>query len=708
MRCKGSNLLPVFLNLLFLMSFPSVKCAYRWHTCNNASTYTDGDPYSTNLNRVITDLLRNGSQSSGFNTSWHGQSPNQVYGLLQCIGNISAEQCSTCSREANNSLYELCANDIGGGVWLDDCFLRYANSNFISKLDTGGAYLWNTNSVASNKMANFTSITTSLLSNLSNKAYNPANKGLALGSAPYSSSDTVYGLVQCWRDISENDCRTCLFTGRQQLQQCCSSNQGGRVLYGSCTVRYESYPFFGSASPPEESPAPATSTPPAAAQAPNNGVNGIPQGVSKKKSSKTLPLVLGLVGGIFLVCVVLLIGMRKRVKAAIFGKPITVATHNEERRGFSPESESRLLMQEQQFIFSLEELAEATENFHDKNKLGEGGFGAVYRGKTTDGRGIGVKKLSARSAQGKREFMNEVKLVANVRHRNLVKLLGCCAEGDERLLVYEHLPNKSLDTFLFDSEKRRDLDWQKRYNIILGIARGLLYLHEDSQLRIIHRDIKANNILLDEKLNPKIADFGLAKLFPEDETHVQTRVAGTYGYMAPEYAMRGQLSAKADVYSFGVLLLEIVSGRKNNDIHFSQERQNLLEWAWRLYTGGDVLDMLDSTIRETFLQEQSLRCIHVGLLCVQAKETVRPVMSNVVIMISSSSVTLPNPTKPAFINVSGSPAPKSKSKSKSRSSSGFEEHEKGTTSQASGTSTSSTSAGIPSVNETSVTQVDPR
>ncbi|XP_059074632.1 cysteine-rich receptor-like protein kinase 44 [Cryptomeria japonica] len=186
-------------------------------------------------------------------------------------------------------------------------------------------------------------------------------------------------------------------------------------------------------------------------------------------------------------------------------------------------------MQEQQFAFSLDMLAEATENFHYKNKLGQGGFGAVYKGITRNGNEIAVKNLSAKSTQGNREFMNEVKLVANVQHRNLAKLLGCCAEGNERLLVYEYFPNKSLDTFLFDSEKGRELDWQKPYSIVVGIARGLLSLHEDSQLRIIHRDIKVNNILLDHKLNAKIADFGLAKPFPEDETHIHTRVAGTYG-----------------------------------------------------------------------------------------------------------------------------------------------------------------------------------
>ncbi|KAH9302277.1 hypothetical protein KI387_013860, partial [Taxus chinensis] len=250
------------------------------------------------------------------------------------------------------------------------------------------------------------------------------------------------------------------------------------------------------------------------------------------------------------------------------------------RHGYGAES-GLLILHEQHFIFSLEVLAEATKHFHDNNKLGEGGFGTVYKGITRDGKEIAVKKLSARSTQGKREFMNEVKLVANIQHRNLVKLVGCCGEGGERLLVYEYLPNKSLNAFLFDSEKSRLLDWQKRHNIIVGIVRGLLYLHEDSKLRIIHRDIKASNILLDEQLNPKIADFGLARLFTDNETQNQSKIAGTYGYMAPEYAMRGQLSVKADVYSFGVLLLEIVNGRKNTDLNLQGENQSLSLLEWR-------------------------------------------------------------------------------------------------------------------------------
>ncbi|XP_057848287.2 cysteine-rich receptor-like protein kinase 10 [Cryptomeria japonica] len=697
MRCSSSFpkiCRDMLLPLLFLMILPSVICDYRWSVCNNASTYTEGSTYSTNLDRVINDLSRNAPLSSGFNTSSRGQSPNKAYGLLQCIGNVSAARCSNCSVQVNNITQELCANDIGARVWMDDCFMRYDNSNFISTLDTNFLLLENTQNVTSN-MQGFISTTSSLLSNLSEKAYISANKLLGIGSESYYTSDKVYGLVQCWRDLSVKDCRSCLFQARQALEQCCSSRQGAQAMSASCTVRFEIYPFVESGnlssspspSPEASSPPPTTSptSSPPVALGPSEPTS---QGKSNK-SSKTLPIVLGVVIGVVLVLLICLIAMRKRVKSAIFGRPITTATHNEDRHAFSPQS--GLLQQEQRFIFSLEELAEATENFHDNNKLGEGGFGSVYKGRTKDGKQIAVKKLSAKSRQGKEEFMNEVKLMANVQHRNLVKLFGCCVEGDERLIVYEYLPNKSLDTFLFDPEKRRLLDWEKRYNIIIGVARGLLYLHEDSQMKIIHRDIKANNILLDDKLHPKIADFGLAKLFGEDESHVQTRVAGTYGYMAPEYAMQGQLSVKADVYSFGVLLLEIVSGRKNLDTHLAPGMQNLLEWAWRLYKSGNIMGIVDSTVLETCLEEQALRCIHVGFVCVQADAALRPPISNVIMMISSSSVTLPNATKPAF--VSGS------EKNVSKSSSEVEENEKGTVSM-------TTSSG--SVNEASVTAVQSR
>eukprot|EP00253_Pinus_taeda_P006437 PITA_06437 len=318
--------------------------------------------------------------------------------------------------------------------------------------------------------------------------------------------------------------------------------------------------------------------------------------------------------------------------------------------GWEVEQDARISEDGQLIMFKMETLLAATENFHDDNKLGEGGFGPVYKGTTPDGKEIAVKRLSLNSAQGKKEFLNEVKLVAKIQHRNLVKLLGYCVEGSKTVLVYEYLPNKSLDKILFHPNHRKQLDWHKRYNIILGVARGLLYLHQDSVLRIVHRDIKASNILLDEKLNPKIADFGLAKHFPDNESHVSTRLAGTFGYMAPEYGMQGQLSVKADVYSFGVLLLEVITGRKNTNYSLSPEMQILLGWAWRSYEQGNVVQMIDPAIIETCDKEQALRCIHVGLLCTQAEASLRPPISEAIQMLSSDSVILPSPTKPVFVS----------------------------------------------------------
>ncbi|XP_039060281.1 G-type lectin S-receptor-like serine/threonine-protein kinase RKS1 [Hibiscus syriacus] len=213
--------------------------------------------------------------------------------------------------------------------------------------------------------------------------------------------------------------------------------------------------------------------------------------------------------------------------------------------------------------FELSTVAAATNDFSSDNKLGHGGFGPVYKGVLFNGEEIAVKRLLNSSGQGLQEFKNEILLTAKLQHRNLVRMLGCCIEGEEKMLIYEFLPNKSLDSIIFDESKRSMLDWKKRFEIICGIARGMLYLHQDSRLRIIHRDLKASNVLLDATMNPKISDFGMGRIFGEDQTEGDTkRVVGTYGYMSPEYAMQGHFSIKSDVYSFGVLLLEIITGKK--------------------------------------------------------------------------------------------------------------------------------------------------
>ncbi|GLT37913.1 hypothetical protein SLA2020_121960 [Shorea laevis] len=300
-------------------------------------------------------------------------------------------------------------------------------------------------------------------------------------------------------------------------------------------------------------------------------------------------------------------------------------------------------------LFNFSSVSAATNNFSSSNKLGEGGFGPVYKGKLLNGHEVAVKRLSRRSGQGWNELKNEAMLIAKLQHKNLVKLLGCCIEGDEKILIYEYLSNKSLDFFLFDSTKHGVLDWRTRISIIEGIAQGLLYLHF-SRLQIIHRDLKASNILLDESMNPKISDFGMARIFAGNGSQATRRIVGTYGYMAPEYALEGIFSVKSDVFSFGVLLLEILSGKKNTGF-YQTNSLNLLGYAWDLWTSGRPLELMDPGLRDISSANEMLRYINVGLLCVQERATDRPTMSSVVSMLSNELTILPSPKEPAFSNV---------------------------------------------------------
>nr|XP_034582207.1 probable LRR receptor-like serine/threonine-protein kinase At1g56130 isoform X3 [Setaria viridis]TKW31359.1 hypothetical protein SEVIR_2G100400v2 [Setaria viridis] len=354
-------------------------------------------------------------------------------------------------------------------------------------------------------------------------------------------------------------------------------------------------------------------------------------GVPKKKSKA------GAIAGI-------VIGASVLGLVALFG----ILMFTKRRRRLARQQQELYDLIGQPDVFSYAELKLATDNFSPQNILGEGGYGPVYKGTLTDGRVIAVKQLSQSSHQGKRQFVAEVATISAVQHRNLVKLHGCCIDSNTHLLVYEYLENGSLDRALFGDSSMK-LDWSTRFEIILGIARGLTYLHEESSIRIVHRDIKASNVLLDTDLTPKVSDFGLAKLYEENKSHVSTsRIAGTFGYLAPEYAMRGQLTEKADVFAFGVVVLEVVSGRSNTDNSLEERNVYLLERAWGLYEGNQPLQILDPRLEE-FYAEEVLRVIRVALICTQGSPHQRPAMSRVVAMLTGKAEVAEEVAKPSYV-----------------------------------------------------------
>ncbi|KAB2629391.1 cysteine-rich receptor-like protein kinase 29 [Pyrus ussuriensis x Pyrus communis] len=590
------------------------------HCFDNKGNYTTGSTYQTNLNGTLSNLF-DANNGYGFYNSSLGENNDKVYAIGLCRLDIKKETCGSCLSGAANGLTNNCPNQKEAIGWLPDCMLRYSNRSIYGIMATSpGFYAFNTKNVSTGLDA-FNQGVVILFNGLGAKAARGGHLWkFASGNATIPSANiTIYGLAQCTPDLSEQGCIDCLESASGGLGSCCNGSIGVRAVTPSCSLRYEDIPFVGDTN---ETP------PPSAPLAPPPANTTIPGGKKSNASRTVIITVVTTVVSLVLIISICIYLRVKKIKAKL--------------------GEADEILDTEALQFDLASIRTATNNFSEANKLGRGGFGTVYRGRLLNQEEIAVKRLSRDSAQGDIEFKNEVTLVAKLQHRNLVRLLGFCLEGNERLLIYEFVPNASLDHFIFDPIRRAHLEWDSRYKIILGIGRGLLYLHEDSRLRIIHRDMKASNVLLDAEMQPKIADFGMARLFDLDQTQGDTsRVVGTYGYMAPEYVMRGHFSVKSDVYSFGVLVLEIITGQKNSSFRHGGNVEDLLSYAWKSWNEDTASNLIDPMLKSGSIPE-IMRCINLGLLCVQQNIADRPTMAAVILMLTSNSLDLPVPSQPAF------------------------------------------------------------
>ncbi|XP_042500947.1 cysteine-rich receptor-like protein kinase 2 isoform X2 [Macadamia integrifolia] len=516
-------------------------------------------PAMDNLSSLVTQ--------NGFGTTIYGDGPNTVFALAQCYEDLSSIDCRLCFSEIR-SILPKCYPRTGGRIFLDGCFGRYENYSFFNE----AVDLEDSKVCAYSKISSlpdsFRQIVIEVVGNVSTEAIKSQN--FAVGSVS-NSNLSVYALAQCWENLDSQKCKTCLQAAASSVISCSPAVEG-RSLNAGCYLRYSTQMFWNPISTTSDS----------------------------SGNHRTLLIIIGSTIG----CLLLLSGIGIWKAKTYLRKSGSKSLGDVYGSGLSAAiSQSKL-------NFRYQELRKATKSFDPSNKLGQGSYGTVYKGVLPDGREVAVKRLFLNTRHWVDQFLNEVDLINRLRHKNLVKLLGCSADGPESLLVYEYYFNKSLDQFIFDRNRAKVLDWEKRLDIIQGVAEGLCYLHEESEIRIIHRDIKASNILLDDKLKPKITDFGLARSFAEDQTHLSTGVAGTLGYMAPEYVVHGHLTEKADVYSFGVLILEIVTGQRCSSGVGSQAGKSFLARIWSHYK-DNTLDKIvaNSTKNERMVgvQRPSLR-----------------------------------------------------------------------------------------------------
>ncbi|CAI8593572.1 unnamed protein product [Vicia faba] len=569
-----------------------------------------------------------------------------LYCLAQCTPDLSPNDCRTCLSSAIEELPTCCNGKVGGRYLNPSCNVRYELYPFYRSIDVtspndlapqtndsklDGRFSQDPFYLSYNCSTHPNTITQEnfklLLTDLSSQA--------ASGKTFHTVDlEGTYGLFMCRGDLPSSLCSQCVKNATDRIYSKCLSSLegiiwaipwsylgsvGGRIIYPSCNIRFELFQFYMEAGDDED-------------QLPSS-----PSPLSRNAEKRTI---------IFIVCPIIILVILFSIGYYLLKRRGRKSRSTILRENFGEESATL-----EPLRFDWMAIQAATNNFSIDNYIGKGGFGEVYKGILFDGREVAIKRLSESSKQGVEEFNNEVLLIAKLQHRNLVTFIGFCLEEHEKILIYEYVPNKSLDYILFDSQEKKSLTWVERVNIIGGIARGILYLHEHSRLKVIHRDLKPSNILLDENMIPKISDFGLARIveISQDERSTK-RIVGTYGYISPEYAMFGQFSEKSDVYSFGVMILEIVAGKKNNISSSTPQCfvDGLLNYVWRQWMDQTPFNILDPNLKEDYSKSEVIKCIQIGLLCVQHDPDARPSIVTVASYLSSYSIELPAPHEPAF------------------------------------------------------------
>lgn len=609
MRFSNPNLHNlVFLFLVFLIFFASVSSSISTSfsqrlLCGNASNSSNIHDNLKNVTAGLSAIVH--SQNWGIFSITNP--PPHVYGLAQCYGHISSEECQDCFNSASEKL-QSCLPSESGRLYLDGCFHRYDTREFYYDI-----FDPNSDNVTCGTptpaltdpytVDDFENKLNRAVSNVTDKAV--ANDGFGTTEVK-GGALTVYALAQCWKTIDAEHCKQCLHTASADLTKCVPGAEG-RAMFAGCFMRYSTTRFFKQIAEP---------------------------GNNQKKYNHLAiaAIVISLITFTALAAIGAFIGYKR-------------LSRGKKRLGQIERFPGRTGLN-----FNYEVLEMATDSFDESRKLGQGGSGSVYKGILPSGKVIAVKRLFFSTRQWADHFFNEVNTISGIQHKNLVSLLGCSIEGPESLLVYEYVQNKSLDQFIFAKNMLDILSWQQRFNIICGTAEGLAYLHGGSGVKIIHRDIKTGNILLDDDLTPKIADFGLVRCVASDRSHVSTAIAGTLGYMAPEYLVRGQLTEKADVYAFGVLILEVATGKKNSV--FSQGSSSILYSVWKHYRGNNITEGIDPGLEGRFNEKEASTVLQIGLLCTQASATLRPIMSEVVQMLTEEDCAIPSPRQPPFLNAS--------------------------------------------------------